>query len=88
MTAVGDTGTLYGLGVGPGDPDLITLKALKILRAVPVVAYPAPVEGDSLARAIVAPHLTGGQVEIAIRIPIVAARFAGWMRARNSDSSA
>jgi precorrin-2/cobalt-factor-2 C20-methyltransferase len=75
MTAVGDTGTLYGLGVGPGDPDLITLKALKILRAVPVVAYPAPVEGDSLARAIVAPHLTGGQVEIAIRIPIVAARF-------------
>ncbi len=75
MTAGGDTGTLYGLGVGPGDPDLITLKALKILRAVPVVAYPAPVGGDSLARAIVAPHMIDGQIEIAIRIPIVAARF-------------
>ncbi len=64
------SGTLYGLGVGPGDPDLITLKALKILRAAPVIAYPAPETGDSLARAIVAPHLPGGQTEIAIRIPI------------------
>ena len=69
------TGTLYGLGVGPGDPELITLKALRLLRAAPVLAYPAPEGGDSLARAIVATHLPGGQTEIAIRIPIVAARF-------------
>ncbi len=68
------SGTLYGLGVGPGDPDLITVKALKILRAAPVIAYPAPETGDSLARAIVAPHLPGGQTEIAIRIPIRTAR--------------
>jgi precorrin-2/cobalt-factor-2 C20-methyltransferase len=69
------SGTLYGLGVGPGDPDLITLKALRLLQAAPVIAYPAPEEGDSLARAIVAPHLNGGQIEIAIRIPMVTARF-------------
>ena len=69
------TGTLYGLGIGPGDPELITLKALKRLQAVPVIAYPAPQEGDSLARAIVAPHLDGAQREIAIRMPMVAARF-------------
>jgi precorrin-2/cobalt-factor-2 C20-methyltransferase len=69
------TGTLYGLGIGPGDPELITLKALKCLQRVPVIAYPAPPEGDSLARAIVAPHLPGGQTEIAIRMPMVAARF-------------
>jgi precorrin-2/cobalt-factor-2 C20-methyltransferase len=75
MSGKRDTGTLYGLGVGPGDPDLITLKALKILRAVSVVAYPAPVGGDSLARAIVASHMIDGHIEIAIRIPIVAARF-------------
>ena len=68
------SGTLYGVGVGPGDPDLITLKALKILRAAPVIAYPAPETGDSLARSIVAPHLPGGQTEIAIRIPIQIAR--------------
>lgn len=69
------TGTLYGLGIGPGDPELITLKALRLLQAAPVLAYPAPEEGDSLARAIVAPHLPGGQAEIAIRMPMVAARF-------------
>mgnify|MGYP001286876743 CR=1 FL=1 len=69
------TGTLFGLGVGPGDPDLITLKALRLLRAAPVIAYPAPDRGDSLARAIVASHLDGTQTEIAIRIPIQGSRF-------------
>lgn len=69
------SGTLYGIGVGPGDPELITLKALRLLRAAPVIAYPAPLEGPSLARAIVAPHLPGGQDEVAIRMPMVAARF-------------
>ena len=64
------SGTLYGLGVGPGDPDLITVKALKILQSVPVVAYPAPETGDSVARGIVAPHLNGHQHEIPIRMPM------------------
>jgi precorrin-2/cobalt-factor-2 C20-methyltransferase len=68
-------GTLYGLGVGPGDPELITLKALRLLRSVPVVAFPAPEHGDSLARAIVAEHLPGGQTEIAIRMPMLVERF-------------
>ena len=62
------TGTLYGVGVGPGDPDLITLKALKILRAAPVIAYPAPERGDSLARKIAAPHLPQGRREIIFRM--------------------
>lgn len=69
------SGTLYGLGIGPGDPDLITLKALRLLQAAPVIAYPAPEQGDSLARRIVAGHLPGGQTEIALRMPMVAARF-------------
>lgn len=64
------TGTLYGLGVGPGDPELITLKALRLLRTVDLVAYPALEEGDSLARAIVADHLPAGVEEYAIRIPM------------------
>ena len=32
-------GRLFGLGVGPGDPELITLKAVRLLKAAPVVAY-------------------------------------------------
>ena len=67
-------GTLYGIGVGPGDPELITLKALRIARACPVLAYPAPEQGDSLARKIMAPHLAGGQTEIAIRVPMAVDR--------------
>src|SRR6266550_9152685 len=63
-------GRLYGLGVGPGDPELLTLKALRLLRAAPVVAYPAPEFGNSFARAIVASWLDAGQREIAIRIPM------------------
>lgn len=69
------SGRLYGLGIGPGDPELITLKALRLLRAAAVVAYPAPETGDSLARRIVAPHLDGSQREIAIRMPLTVARF-------------
>jgi precorrin-2/cobalt-factor-2 C20-methyltransferase len=64
------TGHLYGLGVGPGDPELLTLKALRLLRAAPVVAYPAPDNGDSFARSIVAEWLERGQREIAIRFPM------------------
>ncbi len=69
------TGTLYGLGIGPGDPELITLKALRLLKAAPVLAYPAPERGESLARRIVDPHLDGEKTEVAIRMPLVAARF-------------
>jgi precorrin-2/cobalt-factor-2 C20-methyltransferase len=65
-----ESGRLYGLGVGPGDPELLTLKALRLLRAVPVVAYPAPENGDSFARSIVAAWIGGHQREIAIRFPM------------------
>ncbi len=68
------TGKLFGLGIGPGDPDLITLKALKILQAAPVLAYPTLEGGDSLARSIIAPHLKDEKQEIAIRIPMTVER--------------
>ncbi len=64
------SGRLYGLGVGPGDPELLTLKALRLLRTAAVVAYPAPESGESFARAIVAPWLDGRQREIALRFPM------------------
>lgn len=65
-----ESGLLYGIGVGPGDPELVTLKALRVLRSAVVVAYPAPDSGDSVARGIVAQWLDRGQPEIAIRFPM------------------
>ncbi len=68
-------GTVYGLGVGPGDPELITLKALKRLQAARAVAYPVQ-RGDSVARAIVAAHLRPDQSEIAIDAPMTGGETA------------
>nr|WP_321457540.1 precorrin-2 C(20)-methyltransferase [uncultured Cohaesibacter sp.] len=63
-------GTLYGVGVGPGDPELITLKAARLIREAVVVAYPAPEGGDSFARDIAKAHITSGTREISIAIPM------------------
>ena len=68
-------GTLYGVGVGPGDPDLLTLKAVKVIAQAPVIAYPAAAGTESLARAIAAPHIPAGKTEIAIVTPMVPGRF-------------
>ena len=75
MNVSNNGGTLYGLGVGPGDPELITVKARRILGSVPVIAYPAPEQGDSLSRAIAAAHVPDGLIEIAIRTPMTPGNF-------------
>jgi precorrin-2/cobalt-factor-2 C20-methyltransferase len=46
--------TFYGIGVGPGDPDLITLKAARLLAEVDCIYYPAAANSDGMAREIVA----------------------------------
>lgn len=54
-------GTLYGIGVGPGDPDLITLKAVNTLKGVDVVfAAASTTNSHSLAEKIVTPHIKNG----------------------------
>ena len=58
------TGTLYGIGVGPGDPELITLKALKVLHRVPhIFAACSTKNSYSLALSIVRCHLNGAGIE-------------------------
>ncbi|MEX3009928.1 precorrin-2 C(20)-methyltransferase [Hoeflea sp. TYP-13] len=69
------TGTLYGLGVGPGDPELMTLKAHRLLQSCPVVAYPAPDTGPSFARSIAAQYPGEGKVEYPIVVPMRVERF-------------
>ncbi len=63
-------GRLLGLGVGPGDPELITLKALRLLRAAPVVAYHAAKGKKSNALGIVEQHLTPAQITVPLVYPV------------------
>jgi len=54
------TGTLYGIGVGPGDPELLTIKAVRILQSVDVVFAAASTKNDhSLAVQIAGAHIPG-----------------------------
>ncbi len=61
-------GRLYGVGVGPGDPELITLKAARIIAAADVIAYPGKEHGHSLARQIV--DVRPEQIELHLRYPV------------------
>ena len=59
-------GTFYGIGVGPGDPELITVKALKIIKSCPVIAAPRTGNGDMVALDIVwRTGVLAGSAEIA-----------------------
>jgi precorrin-2/cobalt-factor-2 C20-methyltransferase len=63
-------GTLYGIGVGTGDPELITVKGLKILQQVPLVAFPSGMNHQpGIAEKIIAPWLRSEQTQLALEFP-------------------
>ncbi|HMR33136.1 MAG TPA: precorrin-2 C(20)-methyltransferase [Geminicoccaceae bacterium] len=64
------SGWLYGVGVGPGDPELLTLKALRIVEAAPVIAHFAKAGRPSHARAVVAGRIRPGTVELSLPYPV------------------
>jgi precorrin-2/cobalt-factor-2 C20-methyltransferase len=64
------TGRLLGVGVGPGDPELLTMKAVRVLTESPVIAYVSAGGRPSMARRIAAQHLTPGQREINVALPM------------------
>jgi precorrin-2/cobalt-factor-2 C20-methyltransferase len=63
------TGTLYGVGTGPGDPELLTLKAVRAIKQAEVVAYFAKAGNESNAKRSVAGHL-GGATELPLLYPV------------------
>jgi precorrin-2 C20-methyltransferase/precorrin-3B C17-methyltransferase len=63
-------GTLYGVGLGPGDPELVTVKAARLIGAADVIAYHCARHGRSIARSIAEPYLRGDQVEEQLVYPV------------------
>jgi len=68
------SGVLHGVGVGPGDPELMTLRAHRLISGARVIAYPAPEGAASFVRAIAAPAIPPGAREIVIEVPMTTAR--------------
>lgn len=67
-------GKLYGVGLGPGDPELMTLRAHRLISGAEVVAYPTLAGDDSFARSIAAAVIPDGAREIAMDVPMTTAR--------------
>ncbi|MFE0460662.1 precorrin-2 C(20)-methyltransferase [Kitasatospora sp. NPDC058965] len=64
------TGRLYGVGLGPGDPSLLTVRAAELIGRVDVVAYHSARHGRSIARSIAERYLTGSQIEEKLVYPV------------------
>lgn len=63
-------GTLWGVGLGPGDPELVTVKAARVIGEADVVAYHSARHGRSIARGIAEPYLRPGQIEEHLVYPV------------------
>jgi precorrin-2/cobalt-factor-2 C20-methyltransferase len=64
------TGTLYGVGLGPGAPDLMTLRAARLIENAKVIAYPTLAGAASFARSIAADLISKDAQEIVMDVPM------------------
>jgi len=86
-------GKLIGVGVGPGDPELVSLKAARTLREAEVVAFFAKRGETGHARRIAAPHLRSGVTELPLVFPVTteipkcSAGYRGALRTFYDDAS-
>lgn len=70
MEALKTHGKLWGVGVGPGDPELLTVKAVRVLREADVVIVPDASSGDKVALNIAKDYLKGKQIQF-VKTPMV-----------------
>ncbi|MDQ1015191.1 precorrin-2 C(20)-methyltransferase [Streptomyces afghaniensis] len=63
-------GRLYGVGLGPGDPSLMTLRAVEVIAEADVIAYHSARHGRSIARSIAAKHLRADHIEERLVYPV------------------
>src|SRR5262249_1643286 len=64
------SGTLIGVGVGPGDPELMQVKATRALREADVIAYFAKAGNPSHSRATIERYLRAGIIELPLAYPV------------------
>ena len=64
------TGHLYGIGVGPGDPELITIKAARLIQHADVIAYHSGTAGRSIARTIADSLISENVIEELLIYPV------------------
>jgi precorrin-2/cobalt-factor-2 C20-methyltransferase len=70
MTSAHEKGRCFGLGVGPGDPELVTVKARRILQSCPVVAYFSATRRASNALRVVEHLLSPAHERIHLVYPV------------------
>jgi len=63
------TGTLYGIGVGPGDPELMTLKAVKAVENSDIIAYPVKKKGEHSVALDIAAAVTDISIKESLELP-------------------
>ncbi|MFJ8931664.1 precorrin-2 C(20)-methyltransferase [Streptomyces sp. NPDC102364] len=63
-------GKLYGVGLGPGDPELMTVAAVKAIASADVIAYHCARHGRSIARSIASEHIREEQIEERLMYPL------------------
>ena len=64
------SGKLIGIGLGPGDPELMTVKAARLIGSAMVVAFPTLAGAESFARKIASGYISSGAKEIVIDVPM------------------
>ncbi len=64
------SGKLWGVGLGPGDSELVTVKAARVIGEADVIAYHCARHGRSIARSVAATYLREGQLEEKLMYPI------------------
>lgn len=64
------SGKLWGIGLGPGDPELVTVKAARIIAEADVIAFHSARHGRSISRAVAQPYMRAGQIEEHLVYPV------------------
>ncbi|MEV6558798.1 precorrin-3B C(17)-methyltransferase [Nocardia sp. NPDC051756] len=63
-------GKLWGVGLGPGDPELVTVKAARVIGQADVIAFHSARHGRSISKGIAAPYMRAGQLEEHLVYPV------------------